>query len=64
MEAQADEIKTHYRARLPEQESRVLEIPLQTEGRCIRLKFYNENGKAFTLEGGAEISFGIRKRTV
>ena len=64
IEAEADDVKSYYKAELPESENRIFELPLKGEGRCIRFGFYNENGKPFSIEGGFEISFGIRKRTV
>lgn len=51
-----------YRFLLPVCEEEVLEIPLSSEGRCVRFKFYNEAGGGFTLMGGIEITVGIRSR--
>lgn len=62
IEADAGSVQTHYRAILPENRSEVLEIPLVNEARCIRLKFSNEAGGHFTLEGGVELCLGLRRR--
>ncbi|MCH5278575.1 MAG: hypothetical protein J1E60_02170 [Christensenellaceae bacterium] len=62
IEADAGTVKTHYRAILPEDRSEVLEIPMLNEARCIRLKFANEAGGHFTLEGGVELCLGLRRR--
>ena len=64
IEAETDDVKSYYRAGLSESKNRIFELPLKNEGRCIRFGFYNENGRPFSIEGGIEISLGIRKRTV
>ena len=64
IEAQTDDVKSYYRAELPESESRIFEMPLKCEGRCIRFGFFNENGRPFSIDGGMEIIFGTREKTV
>jgi len=40
----------------------VVEVPLKNEGRTFSLTLSNEAGGAFTLTGGAELSFETWRR--
>ena len=57
-----DNTSTH-RVLLPSSEKRVLEIPLNNEGRTFSLVFYNEGGGRFSLNGGVELELSLRRRT-
>lgn len=54
---------TAYRVLLPREESDVLEVELQNEGRTFALRFYNEAGGGFALTSGVELEFETRRRT-
>lgn len=57
-----DNTSTH-RVLLPSSEKRVLEIPLNNEGRTFSLVFYNEGGGRFSLNSGVELELSLRRRT-
>jgi hypothetical protein len=40
----------------------VLEVPLQNEGRVFSLRFENEAGGRFSLEGGTELALELWRR--
>lgn len=48
--------QTH-RVLLPENQNEVLEVPLKNEGRTFSMRFYNEAGGHFSLEGGVELHY-------
>ncbi len=50
-------MSTMYRVLLPKERAAVLELPLKNEGRVFSLRFENEAGGRFVLEGGAELAF-------
>ncbi|MDY2597244.1 MAG: hypothetical protein SOW24_02000, partial [Eubacteriales bacterium] len=54
----------NYFYRLPKSRSEVVELPLSDEGRCFSLTLSNSGGSSFELEGGIEILFSSRMRTV
>lgn len=54
--------KTRSRVLLPLEQSDVVEVPLKNEGRTFSLTLSNEAGGAFTLTGGAELSFETWRR--
>lgn len=39
------------------------EVPLKNEGRSVSIRISNVNGGQLTLEGGLQLSLGVRKRT-
>jgi len=51
-----------HRLLMPEQKCDVLEVPLQNEGRVFSLRFENEAGGRFSLEGGAELALELWRR--
>lgn len=53
--------ETH-RYLMPETEEDVLEIPLHNQGRVFCIKFYNEAGSYWTIQGGAMMLFGLGTR--
>lgn len=55
VDVSAGGVTATHRALLPESLSDVLELPLSGEGRTFSMRFYNEAGGRFTLEGGAEL---------
>ncbi|MBO4848160.1 MAG: hypothetical protein J5586_03305 [Clostridia bacterium] len=63
IDASAGVFRDTYRVLLPRTEEEVLEVPMQNEGRTLRLKLYNEAGGHFTLTGGLELGMNVRKRT-
>lgn len=56
-EVTAGGMSTVYRLLLPEARSSVLEVPLKNEGRVFSVRFENEAGGRFSLEGGVELAF-------
>jgi hypothetical protein len=51
-----------HRLLLPEDKSEVLEVPLKNEGRVFSLRFENEAGGRFTLDGGTELALELWRR--
>jgi hypothetical protein len=51
-----------HRLLMPEEKSDVLEVPLQNEGRVFSLRFENEAGGRFSLEGGTELALELWRR--
>lgn len=62
IECEVGAVTSYYRTLLPESRGQVVEVPLCNEGRCMRLRFSNEAGGSFTLEGGVELCLGLRRR--
>ncbi|MBO4563505.1 MAG: hypothetical protein J5772_07830 [Clostridia bacterium] len=63
IDAWAGRHRDTYRVLLPETEEDVLEVPMQNEGRTLRLRLGNEAGGRFSITGGLELSLSVRKRT-
>lgn len=58
-----DSLTNHYRRKLPQNITDVLELPLINEGRCIGLTISNDAGGALSLSGGLELLLSVRYRT-
>ena len=63
IESTAGTVTETRRVLLPDSETEVLEVPLQNEGRTFCLKFSNEAGGRFSVQGGVELLLERRERT-
>lgn len=62
--SRADQHADHYRRKLPQNITDVLELPLINEGRCIGLTIENDAGSTFSIVGGLELLLSVRYRTI
>jgi len=53
-----------YRMLMPDDSVDVLEVPLFNEGRAFALKVYNEAGSRFSVQGGMQLLYDVRMRTI
>lgn len=52
-----------HRIRVPDTRAEVAEVPLVNEGRTFSMRFFNEAGGHFVVEGGIELMFDERRRS-
>lgn len=52
-----------HRIRVPDSRAEVAEVPLVNEDRTFSMRFYNEAGGHFVVEGGVELMFDERRRS-